>query len=218
MATSKSLVESGPPKLTLASASPVRASLLRAAGVSFEVEVSSVDEAALKAAHFASGAGTTLGSGADGRVSALAEILACRKALDVAQKRRGLVIGADQTLEFEGLSYDKTEGLGATRARLLSFRGSRFQLHAAVAVAKGETTLWSMVETSHLKLRRFSEAWLDGYLDRNAAALAHSLAGFELEGEGVQLFDAVEGDYFAVLGLPLLPLLAFLREAGALDG
>ena len=218
MATSKSWVDSGRPKLTLASASQVRASLLRAAGVSFEVEVSGVDEAALKAAHLASASPASIGSSADGRVKALAEMLACRKALDVAGRRGGLVIGADQTLEFEGLSLDKTEGLEATRARLLSYRGSHFQLHAAVAVAKGETTLWSRVETSHLKVRCFSDAWLDGYLDRNAGALAHSLAGFELEGEGVQLFDAVEGDYFAVLGLPLLPLLAFLREAGALDG
>ncbi|HWF01642.1 MAG TPA: Maf family protein [Caulobacteraceae bacterium] len=191
--------------IILASASAVRAKVLEDAGVGFEVEVSRVDEGAVKAEL----AGAT--------AHELAGALAARKALEVAGRRDGVVIGADQTLEFDGRAYDKANGMEQTRARLLAFRGRSFALHAGVALARGDTVLWTTTQTSTLQVRDFGEAWLDSYLKRNAGALAFSLAGFEMEGEGPQLFDAVEGDYFAILGLPLLPLLGALRQAKALE-
>lgn len=199
--------------IVLASASAVRAKVLRDAGIDFEVEASRVDEAAVKAEWSRK---SRPGEEPGALAHALAGELAARKALEVASRRAGHVVGADQTLEFDGRLYDKASGLEETRSRLLAFRGRSFQLHAGVALARGAEILWTTTKTSALQVRDFSDAWLDGYLARNREALAFSLAGFEMEGEGVQLFEAVEGDYFAILGLPLPPLLGALRAAGAL--
>jgi septum formation protein len=190
--------------IVLASSSLARAAVLRAAGLNFRIEPSAVDEAAVKS--------HCLAEGLD--VAAIAGRLATSKALDRAGDPATLVIGADQTLEVNEALLDKTASLAETRERLLSLRGRPFSLHCAVAGAVEGRVLWSHTETARLAFREFSEAYLDAYLQRNADALRVSLGGFELEGEGVQLLEWVDGDYFAILGLPLLPLLAWLRRAG----
>jgi len=149
-------------------------------------------------------------------VAEIAERLAVAKALDPPQEPDSLVIGADQTLEADGRLFDKTTTLAETRERLLALRGRPFSLHCAVAGVASGHAVWSHTETANLKFRDFSESYLDGYLERNVDRLSASLGGFELEREGIQLFDHVDGDYFAILGLPVLPLLAWLRQAGGL--
>ena len=190
----------------LASASSARAKVLAGAGVEFRIVPSRVDEAPIKA--------RLLAEGADPRT--IAERLAAAKALDVAAREQGLVVGADQTLELDGELFDKTESLDETRHVLRRLRGRWFNLHAAVALTRGSDLLWQGGDSVRMKMRDFSDAFLEGYLARNADALASCLGGFQLEGEGAQLFDAVDGDFFAVLGLPLMPLLAQLRLAGSI--
>jgi septum formation protein len=192
--------------IVLASASASRAALLRAAGVSFDVAASGIDEDAVKRRLLAESAGP----------DAIARELAGAKARAVSQSTEGLVIGADQTLDLGGVLHDKPRDLAESRERLRALRGRRHSLHSAVAVARGGDILWGALDTTTLTMRRFSDAFLDAYLERHGAAVTSSPGAYLLEREGVQLFDAVEGDYFSILGLPLLRLLAFLREVGAL--
>jgi septum formation protein len=190
----------------LASASAARARLLRAAGVDFAVEPAAVNEEALKVRLV--GQGRTSGE--------IAELLAAAKALEVSRRREGLVIGADQTLEFGGGLWSKARDLAETRQQLRRLRGRIFTLHCGVALTRGEETLWREVRSANLAMRAFSDVFLDGYLARNGARVLGCLGGFELEGEGAQLFDEVDGDHFVVQGLILIPLLAALREHGGL--
>lgn len=192
--------------VTLASASSTRAKVLAGAGVDFRIVPSRVDEAPMKA--------QLLAAHADPRT--IAARLAEAKARDVAEREPGLVIGADQTLEMDGELFDKTRDLEETREVLRRLRGRRFELHAAVALARGADLLWQGSDTARLTMRGFSDAFLQDYLARNADALSSCLGGFQLEGEGAQLFDFVDGDFFTVLGLPLMPLLAQLRLAGSI--
>ena len=190
--------------IILASGSQIRAHLLRGAKIPFEAVSPGVDEAAVKAE--LSGATPVQ----------MAEVLAERKALAVSRVRPGLVIGADQTMEFEGRLYDKAESLDEARDRLLMLRGQTHHLNAGVVLARDGEVIWRDVAISRLTMRDFSAGWLEGYLDRNPQVLA-SVGCYELEGEGVQLFDRIDGDYFAILGLPLMGLLTALRREGALD-
>lgn len=190
--------------LVLASSSHARAGILRSVGLKFSIEPSAVDEGALKTRWLAEGASVAL----------IAERLAAAKALDRASEPETLVIGADQTLEFDGRLLDKTTCLSETRERLRALRGRDFRLHCAVAGATEGAVVWSHSETARLAFRDFSETYLEDYLQRNASALRVSLGGFELESEGAQLLERADGDYFAILGLPLLPLLSWLRQAG----
>jgi septum formation protein len=192
--------------VVLASQSEIRAQLLRAAGVDFTIRSPGVDEASLKTALLAEGA-----SPRD-----VADLLAETKAVRVSQRLPGLVIGADQALEFEGGLVDKAGTLEDARERLKSFRGKSHHLHTGVVVAQGGQPIWREVKTSKLWVRDFSDAWLDRYIAREGEALLWSVGCYRLEGEGVQLFERIEGDYFAVLGLPLLGLLNLLRRHGAL--
>jgi septum formation protein len=191
--------------ITLASGSQIRASLLRGAKIPFEAVSPGVDEAAVKAEM----AGAT--------PVQMAEILAEQKALVVSRVRAGLVIGADQTLDFEGQLYDKADSLSEARDRLLMLRGQTHHLNAGVVLARDGEVIWRDVAISRLTMRDFSDGWLDGYLARNPQVVA-SVGCYELEGEGVQLFDRIDGDYFAILGLPLVGLLSALRREGGLEG
>ena len=129
----------------------------------------------------------------------------------------GLVIGADQTLELDGALFDKADDLAAARARLIAIaRPHPRRCTPAIAVADGGEVVWRETVTARLTMRDFSEAFLDAYLARNGEAALSSVGCYHLEGEGVQLFAAVDGDYFAILGLPLIGLLGFLRQQGAL--
>ncbi|MBU4434270.1 MAG: Maf family protein [Alphaproteobacteria bacterium] len=193
--------------VTLASRSAARQAILRDAGVAFEAVVAGVDEDAAKAGLLAEG----------GSPREVADALAEMKAVKVSTKRPGLVIGADQTLDFAGRLIDKVETLDQARALLLELRGKTHKLHSAVVVAQGGRPIWRVVQSAKLSVRPFSDAWLDGYLARRGEHILHCVGCYELEGEGVQLFDAVDGDYFTILGLPLVGLLDFLRLHGALE-
>jgi septum formation protein len=194
------------PAVTLASASTIRAEVLRGAGVVFEVFSPGVDEAAVKAGLLAEGA-----SPRD-----VADALAELKSVRAARGRPGLVIGADQTLDLDGGLYDKVATLEEARARLRLLRGKVHKLHAAVVVCLDGAPIWREVVTTKLSMRPFTDAFLEGYLAREGDALLSSVGCYRLEGEGVQLFDRIEGDYFAILGLPLMGLLDLLRRHGAL--
>jgi len=198
---------SAPPPVVLASASSARRAVLVGAGVAFTVVRSGVDEDAVKAELVAAGAGP----------QAVAEALAQRKAAAVSKVRPGLVIGADQTLELEGRLYDKAGDLAAAAARLRELRGRAHRLHSAVAVAQDGRAVWAQTVSATLTMRAFSDAFLNAYLATEGDAALGSVGCYRLEGLGVQLFDAIDGDYFTILGLPLMGLLELLRAKGALQ-
>jgi septum formation protein len=181
--------------VTLASKSSARQMILKNAGVAFEAVSPGVDEDAAKAALLAEQVAPR----------DVADALAEMKAVKVSTRRSGLVIGADQTLDLKGRLIDKVDTLDQARERLLELRGQTHKLHSAVVVARAKLTG-----------RPFSDAWLDAYIERRGEALLWSVGCYELESEGVQLFSQVDGDYFAILGLPLISLLDFLRLHGAL--
>lgn len=193
--------------VVLASTSAVRRTLLAAAGLSFTAISPGVDEEAVKTEMLAKGEGP----------KAVAQALADIKAQRVSREMSGLVIGADQTLDLDGALFDKVPTLAAARERLVMLRGREHRLHAGVAIAKAGAVIWRKTVTTRLVMRGFSDAWLDDYLARNAEAALSSVGCYHLEGEGAQMFEAVEGDYFSILGLPLLDVMACLREHGALE-
>jgi septum formation protein len=195
------------PSLTLASQSTARRAVLEHAGVPFEAVVSGVDEEVLKDRLLAGGYGP----------KAIAEALAEEKALAVSAGRPGLVIGADQTLELEGQLYDKVDTRAEARTRLAALRGRAHHLHSAISVAQAGRVVWRETESATLLMRNFTDAFIDSYLDDEGAAALGSVGCYRLEGSGVQLFERIEGDYFAILGLPLLGLLGFLRREGVLS-
>jgi septum formation protein len=186
----------------LASKSAARRAVLEGAGVAFEVASAGVDEDAAKRRLLARGAGP----------KAIAEALAEEKALAVSAGRPGLVIGADQTLEFDRGLYDKVETVAAARERLRLLRGKPHQLHSAVVVALGGAAVWRQTISATLVMRDFSDAFLDAYLAVEGEAALGSVGCYRLEGLGAQLFSSIEGDYFAILGLPLLGLLELFRQ------
>jgi septum formation protein len=193
--------------VTLASKSAARQAILRNAGVAFEAVVAGVDEDAAKAGLLAEG----------GSPREIADALAELKAVKVSTKRPGLVIGSDQTLDLDGALFDKVESVEAARAQLLRLRGKVHKLHSAVVVARDGQPIWRVIESPKLSVRNFSDAWLDGYLERNAPDILSSVGCYFLEGEGVQMFDRIDGDYFSILGLPVVGLFDFLRLHGALE-
>ena len=193
-------------RLVLASKSVTRRAVLDGAGVTYEAVGSGVDEDVTKAA--------LLAKGADPR--RIAGVLATEKALAVSTGRPGLVIGADQTLEFQGKLYDKVETVEAARERLKALRGHAHQLHSAVVVAEGGVVTWRETESATLTMRDFSDGFLSEYLAAEGEAVLGSVGCYRLEGLGVQLFEKIEGDYFAILGLPLIGLLDLLRQRGIL--
>ncbi len=192
-------------RLILASRSAARRAMLADAGVPFTVQVADVDEDAVKAAHDPSDA------------AGLAVELARVKALAVSRHDDDAwVLGADQTLAFDGGLVSKAGSLAAARARLMTMRGRHHQLHSGAALARNGQIVWSGVDTATMRVRDFSEAFLDAYLAAEGEGLLACVGSYRLEGMGSQLFEAVEGDYFTVLGLPLWPVLAELRRAGVL--
>lgn len=195
------------PAVVLASGSTARAALLRQAGVGFSVVAAAVDEAAVKE--------SLRSAGADG--AGVAESLAELKAQRVARRHPGsLVIGADQVLDCEGSLFDKPADLAAARRQLLALRGRRHELLSAVVVVRDGIRQWHHVGRATLLMRDFSDEFIDGYLESVGEAALTSVGAYQLEGFGAQLFAHIDGDYFTILGLPLLPLLDFLRENGAL--
>ena len=191
------------PRVILASASPIRATVLRNAGVTVETVPVSIDEAAVKRAQRAEGAS------ADDCALALA---AC-KAEPVSRRHPGaLVIGADQMLECDATWFDKPVDHAQAASHLRALSGKTHALVSAVAVARDGAVLWRHVERARLTMRRLDDAFIAAYLDVIGEAALRSVGVYQLEGRGVQLFSHVDGDHFAILGLPLLPLLGFLRQ------
>jgi septum formation protein len=197
---------SGPP-VTLASQSATRAQVLRSAGVAFETEASGLDEDSVKQSLLLDGVGAR----------DIADALAEGKALKVSRRRPGLVIGADQTLELDGQLYDKAGDIEDARGQLKSLRGKTHTLHSALAIARDGVVIWRTLSSPRLTMRPFSDAFLDAYLARGGPGVLSSVGCYQIEGEGAQLFSRVEGDHFAILGVPLMALLDYLRLQGALE-
>ncbi len=194
------------PRLILASKSATRRAVLDGAGVPYEALGSGVDEESAKVELLAKGANP----------SQVADALAEQKALAVSRRRSELVIGADQTLELDGRLYDKAETVDEARARLIALRGKSHQLHSAVVVAQNGATIWRETQSATLGMRDFTDEFLDAYLAAEGEAALGSVGCYRLEGSGVQLFSSIEGDYFTILGLPLMGLLELLRTQGLL--
>lgn len=189
---------------TLASTSSIRRQLLTNAGLSFEAVGAQVDEDAIKATMRAEGASPR----------AQADKLAEAKAVRVSQKRGGLVLGCDQIMAFKGISLDKSNSLEEASRRLKLLRGQTHSLECAVVIARDGAPIWRLVKTSFLTMRPFSDEFLNHYVASFGEAALSSVGCYQFEGAGVHLFDRVEGDYFAILGLPLLEILSFLRQHG----
>ena len=192
-------------QLVLASASEARARILRQAGVAFVGDPATVDEASIKAARRAQG------SSPEGVAITLAEA----KALEVAGRHPGsLVIGADQLLVCGSRWFDKPETRAGARATLEALRGRTHRLISGMAVARDGAVRWRHVEVATLTMRGYSDWFIDWYLREAEEESLRVVGACRLEGLGAQALDRVEGDYFAILGLPLLPLLEFLRSEG----
>lgn len=187
--------------LILASGSAVRATLLRQAGLAFEAQNSRVDEDFTKERF------------ANSDTDALAIKLAEAKAVVVSAERpNAFVIGADQILSCESKRYDKPRDMREARTNLAMFRGRPHRLHSAIVLAKSGAIVWRYSDHADLTMRNFSDAFLDRYLAEVGDKVLTSVGCYQLEGPGIQLFEKIEGDYFTILGMPLLPLLAELRQ------
>lgn len=188
--------------LILASASKTRAELLKNAGIFVECDPANVDEDSVKDALKDEGATAVQ----------VAETLAELKAQSVSRRHPGaMIIGADQTLDCEGRWFDKPENKEQARENLLAFKGKKHRLNASVCIVRDGQRLWHVNDPAEMHVRDFSNDWLDWYIDTVGEEICESVGGYRLEGPGSQLFSAVRGDYFTVLGLPLLPLMQFLR-------
>jgi septum formation protein len=194
-----------PPPIVLASSSETRLRLLRAAGLPVTARSARLDEDAFRRGLEAEGA-----SPRD-----VADTLAEMKARKIAEKTPGaIVIGCDQVLDFGGQAWGKAPTREAARAQLRALRGETHRLLSAVVLYHESQPQWRHLGEARLTMRAFSDDWLEGYLTRNWDSLRHSAGGYLLEAEGVRLFAEVAGDYFTVLGLPLLPLLGYLGDRG----
>ena len=194
-------------RLILASASPSRARILRAAAVPFAVVPAQIDEDALKANLLAQ----------DQEPAEIALALAEAKAIHVSKIHPdAMVLGADQILQFEDELISKCSDTEAARKLLVRLRGKRHQLISALVLAQSGKARWFYSETATLDMRAFSEDFLESYLVTEGDELLSGVGCYRLEGRGAQLFDSVEGDYFCILGLPLVPLLAELRRIGVI--
>jgi septum formation protein len=191
--------------LILASTSQSRHSMLANAGLAFEVEAPGVDETEVTRSLLAQRA----------TPQEIAERLAEMKAVRVSNRHgAAFVVGGDSTLACQGRLYDKPATMAAARKQLLALRGQTHELFSAVVVARSGARIWHFNERARLTMRPFSEAFLDAYLERAGEAVLTSVGAYQLEGLGAHLFSRVDGDYFTILGLPLLPLLSFLAGHG----
>ncbi|WP_439626275.1 Maf-like protein [Shinella sp.] len=194
--------------LILASQSPFRRMLMENAGLAFETRAAEIDERAVEAALAVR----------NPTPPQVAEALAIEKAQDVARRCPGaLVIGSDQTLSLDGRVFHKPADMAEAQSHLTAMSGRTHALNCGIALVRDGQILWSHVSIAHLTMRPLSASFIDRHLARVGERVLASVGAYQLEGEGVQLFERIDGDYFTILGLPLLPLLAKLRELGAID-
>ena len=194
-----------PAKLVLASSSHIRAAMLRNAGLTVDARPVHIDEDMIRASLAAKD--TTSRDVAD----TLAELKARRVS---AEDPQVLVIGCDQVLDCQGRIYSKPESAGEARDQIRVLSGRSHRLYSAVAVVRDGEPLWRHVGVARLTMRALSESYLDDYVRRNWGSIRHSVGGYKLEEEGVRLFSRIEGDYFTILGLPLIELLTWLSIRG----
>ena len=189
--------------LVLASKSAIRHALLRDAGVPVEVQPADIDERTIEQRSPARDAGE------------LAALLAQEQARTIAARLPGrLVLGADQTLALGERRFSKPDDRAGARAQLKALRGRTHELHTAVALVRESTIVLEHREVARLTMRAFSDSFLESYLDAVGAAVTASVGGYQLERIGIQLFERIEGEHFVILGLPLVALLQYLRQAG----
>lgn len=195
--------------IILASGSPFRKKMLEDAGISFDVARPEIDERAVESA--VEGSGLTPGD--------LASILAEAKALDVSQRFPGkLVIGTDQTLSLGDEILHKAKDMEEARRRLLALSGKTHQLNSAVVIVRDGDVLWRHVAVAHLTMRDLDPGFIGRHLSSVGDIALSSVGAYQIEGKGIQLFERIEGDHFTIVGMPLIPLLAKLRDLGAIDG
>jgi septum formation protein len=189
--------------LVLASKSAIRHALLRDAGVPVEVQPADIDERTIEQRSLARDA------------AELAALLAREKARTIAARLPGrLVLGADQTLALGERRFSKPGDRAAARAQLEALRGRTHELHTAIALVRESTIVFEHREVARLTMRAFSDSFLESYLDAVGGAVTASVGGYQLERIGIQLFERIEGEHFVILGLPLVALLQYLRQAG----
>ncbi|RWB32575.1 MAG: Maf-like protein [Mesorhizobium sp.] len=196
-------------KIILASGSPFRKALLVNAGVAVEAVPAEVDERALEAPLKDSGISP----------EDVALVLAEAKATEVSERKPGaLVLGCDQTLSLGDELFHKPADMEGARRHLLALSGKTHQLNSAVVLARDGAVLWRHVGIASLTMRKLDPAFIGRHLARVGAKALSSVGAYQIEGEGIQLFERIEGDYFTIVGVPLLPALAKLRDLGAIDG
>lgn len=193
--------------IILASGSGIRRDIMSAAGLDFTVVTRPVDEAAIKAAMLTEGA----------LPRDIADALAEAKSIRVSRTEPGLVIGADQIMVMDGQIFDKPVDMGEARTRLLSMRGKKHHLIGAVVICEDGHPVWRHISKTTLSVREFSEDFLDDYLSHEGEAVLKSVGAYRFEGRGAQLFSHVDGDFFSILGLSLLPVLDYLRIRRAIS-
>ncbi len=199
---------SGVKQIILASGSKHRAQLLESAGLAIVAEPARIDERAVEAPLLKS----------DLEPGDIAQILAEAKAQDVSSRHNeSLVIGCDQTLSLDGCLFHKPQDMQDARKHLLSFSGKTHQLNSAIVLVRNGETLWRHVSIAHMSVRKLSPKFIGQYLARAGDAALTSVGAYQIENIGIQLFDKIDGDYFTIIGLPLLPLLKKLRQMDMLD-
>jgi septum formation protein len=196
-------------RIVLASSSPFRKAMLEAAGVAVDVVPAKIDERAVEK--------TLEGTGAS--PEDVAQVLAEAKALEVSERQPGrLVLGCDQTLSLDNELFHKPADMEGARRHLLKLSGRTHQLNSAAVLARNGEALWRDVGIARLTMRRLEPGFIGRHLARVGPMALNSVGAYQIEGEGIQLFDKIEGDHFTIVGLPLLPLLKELRDLGAIDG
>ncbi len=191
-------------KLVLGSSSQIRRQLLENAGLTFLTSPASLDEEAIKQAF--------LENETDPNLADIAQLLAQTKASVVSEKHAGhLVVGSDQILVHDGKIFSKPDSIEEARDQLLDLRGKTHELVSAVAVAKDGAIVWSHEAVARLSMRAVSNAFIGAYMAEMGESVTQTVGAYKLEGLGIHLFDTIDGDYFTILGLPMLPLLNFLR-------